>query len=108
MFNWKRMVLITIGIDLLIICTVQFHLGGKISSFSQLFGASVGASITFFSVLKEDRAHSTHEPWMKFERLSWLFIGLGQMMWPIGEGFCRDYISIANQPLRSQSTIGYS
>jgi len=108
MFNWKRMVLVTIGIDLLIVCAVQFHLGGKISSFSQLFGASVGAGITFFSVLKEDRAHSTHEPWMKFERLSWLFIGLGQMMWAIGEGFWRYYLSIGQQPFPSLADIGYS
>ena len=107
MFNWKRMVLVIIGIDFLIVCTVQFHLGGKISSFSQLFGASVGASITFFSVLT-DRTHSNHEPWMKFERLSWLFIGSGQLMWAVGEGFWRYYLSIGQQPFPSLADVGYS
>ena len=93
------------------IIIVVFHIGGSIShvvgQFSPLTGAFIGGSLTLFSAAIPMSKREGTEPWTGFERLSWLLIGLGVIMWGIGETFWRYYISIGQTPFPSLADIGY-
>ena len=99
-----------VGVGMIII--VGFHIGGAIAhtigQFSPLTGAFIGGSLTLFSAALPMSKREKTEPWLGFERLSWLLIGLGVIMWGIGETFWRYYISIGQAPFPSLSDIGYS
>jgi hypothetical protein len=93
------------------IIIVVFHIGGTIAhvvgQFSPLTGAFVGGSLTLFSAAIPMSKREGTEPWTGFERLSWLLIGVGVIMWGIGETFWRYYISIGQTPFPSLADIGY-
>ena len=84
------------------IIIVVFHIGGSIAhvvgQFSPLTGAFIGGSLTLFSAAIPMSKREGTEPWTGFERLSWLLIGIGVIMWGIGETFWRYYISIGQTP----------
>src|SRR5438874_8781077 len=93
------------------IIIVVFHIGGTIAhvvgQFSPLTGAFIGGSLTLFSACLPKNQREKTEPWLGFEQLSWLLIGLGVTMWGIGETFWRYYISIGQTPFPSLADIGY-
>src|SRR2546423_7974334 len=93
------------------IIIVVFHIGGTIAhvvgQFSPLTGAFIGGSLTLFSAAIPMSKREGTEPWTGFERLSWLLIGFGVIMWGIGETFWRYYISIGQTPFPSLADIGY-
>ncbi len=94
------------------IIIVVFHIGGTIAhvvgQFSPLTGAFIGGSLTLFCAAIPMSKREGTEPWTGFERLSWLLIGVGVLMWGIGETFWRYYISIGQTPFPSLADIGYS
>ena len=94
------------------IIIVVFHIGGTfahlVGQFSPLTGAFIGGSLTLFSAAIPMNKREKTEPWIGFERLSWLLIGLGVIMWGIGDTFWRYYISIGQTPFPSLADIGYS
>ena len=91
---------------------VVFHLGGtialRVGQFSPLTGAFIGAALVLYSVLTPRSRRENTEPWSKNEQTAWLLIGLGVMMWGVGESFWRYYISIGQTPFPSYADIGYS
>src|SRR5579863_9464655 len=94
------------------IVIVVFHLGGtialRIGQFSPLTGAFIGGALTLGSVLYPRSRRENAEPWIKFEQVAWLLIGLGVVMWGFGESFWRYYISMGQTPFPSSADIGYS
>ncbi len=94
------------------IIIVVFHLGGtialRVGQFSPLTGALIGGSLALGSVLYPRSRHEKVEPWIKFEQIAWLLIGLGIVMWGFGESFWRYYVSIGQAPFPSTADIGYS
>lgn len=107
-----RVAKIVAWIGAAMIVIVVFHLGGtialRVGQFSPLTGAFIGGVLTLACALVPIRKREQVEPWMKFERLSWIVIGCGILMWGIGESFWRHYISIGQQPFPSYADIGYS
>ena len=91
---------------------VVFHLGGvialRVGQFSPLMGAFIGGGLVLCSVLVPMGRREHVEPWIKFERVAWTLIGLGVIMWGLGESFWRYYISIGQTPFPSYADIGYS
>src|SRR5450759_4532095 len=94
------------------IIIVVFHLGGSIAlrvgQFAPLIGAFIGGALTLGSVLYPRSRREKAEPWIKFEQVAWLLIGLGVVMWGFGESFWRYYISMGQTPFPSSADIGYS
>lgn len=92
---------------------VIFHLGDanfvlRVGQFSPVVGAFTGGSIALTSVLTRTGHKEQHEPWIGYERLGWLLIGCGVIMWGFGESFWRYYISMGQQPFPSYADFGYS
>ncbi len=94
------------------IIIVVFHLGGtialRVGQFAPLTGAFIGGALTLGSVLYPRGRREKAEPWIKFEQVAWLLIGLGVVMWGFGESFWRYYISMGQTPFPSSADIGYS
>ncbi|HLQ11489.1 MAG TPA: hypothetical protein VK134_07790 [Ktedonobacteraceae bacterium] len=94
------------------IVIVVFHLGGtialRVGQFSPLTGAFIGGALTLGSVLYPRGRREKAEPWIKFEQIAWLLIGLGVVMWGLGESFWRYYVSMGQTPFPSAADIGYS
>src|SRR5205807_9911222 len=94
------------------IIIVVFHLGGvialRVGQFSPLTGAFIGGGLILCSVLVPMGRREHVEPLIKFERVAWAVIGLGVIMWGLGESFWRYYISIGQTPFPSYGDIGYS
>src|SRR5712692_7781134 len=94
------------------IVIVVFHLGGtialRVGQFSPLTGAFIGGALTLGSVLYPRGRREKAEPWIKFEQIAWLLIGLGVVLWGFGESFWRYYVSIGQAPFPSSADIGYS
>jgi hypothetical protein len=91
---------------------VVFHLGGtialRVGQFAPVTGAFIGAALTLGSVLYPRVKREKAEPWIKFEQIAWLLIGLGVLMWGIGDSFWRYYVSIGQAPFPSAADIGYT
>ena len=91
---------------------VALHIGGtvahRVGQFSPLTGAFIGGALVLSSVLRPVRKSEKVEPWIGYERAGWVLIGLGIIMWGIGETFWRYYISIGQAPFPSVADIGYS
>lgn len=91
---------------------VVFHLGGtialRVGQFAPVTGAFIGGALTLGSVLYPRDRREKAEPWIKFEQIAWLLIGLGVLMWGIGDSFWRYYVSIGQTPFPSAADIGYT
>src|SRR2546425_6929430 len=97
-----RAVLISIaGIGILITCSVLFHLGGTLWQFSQLICAMVGGSLVLFSAITLPQDDEKVEPWLGRERLAWILIGCGLLVWGGGESIWRYFTSINQSPFPS-------
>ena len=92
---------------------VVFHIGDstfvlRVGQFSPLTGAFIGGCLALISATSLRHRKEDTEPWIGNEQLGWILIGLGIMMWGIGESFWRYYMSIGQSPFPSLADIGYS
>jgi len=99
-----------IGAGMMVV--VVFHLGGSfahlVGQFSPLIGAFIGGGITLFCASISMRRGENTERWTGLEQLSWLLIGVGVLVWGLGESFWRYSISIGQTPFPSLADVGYS
>ena len=99
-----------VGVAMVVI--VGLHIGGlfalRVGQFSPLTGAFIGGALVLSSVLLPMRKRENTEPWIAHEQAGWVLIGLGVVMWGIGESFWRYYMSIGQAPFPSAADIGYS
>ena len=99
-----------VGVAMIVI--VVLHVGGlfalRVGQFSPLTGAFIGGALVLSSVLLPMQKRENTEPWIGHEQAGWVLIGLGVIMWGIGETFWRYYVSIGQAPFPSVADIGYS
>lgn len=109
MRSYSRNVVVgVIAFDFLIILCILFHLGGILWEFSQWAGAVAGGILTLVAVNTPIRDGEMVEPWLGRERVAWICIGCGLLMWGFGESFWRYFILTNQSPFPSQADIGYS
>lgn len=100
------------GLGFVMVGILGLHLGGmrvlKVGVYSQLLGAFIGGFLALLSANTSWLPGKTTELWPKRERLGWTLIGCGCIMWGIGEGFWRYYLTLGQQPLPSLADIGYA
>lgn len=99
-----------VGVAMIVI--VVLHIGGivalRVGQFSPLTGAFIGGALVLTSVLVPMRKSENVEPWISSEQAGWILIGLGIVMWGMGETFWRYYMSTGQAPFPSVADIGYS
>ncbi len=99
-----------IGAGMMVV--VVFHLGGSFAhlmgQFSPLIGAFIGGGITLFCASISMRRDENTEHWTGLEQVSWFLIGVGVLVWGLGESFWRYSISIGQTPFPSLADVGYS
>lgn len=109
---WRTLIKAVGWIGLGMVVVVVFHLGGtvalRVGQFSPLTGAFIGGILVLFSVLAPIKRGESAEPWIGAEKLGWMLMGLGVIMWGVGETFWRYYISIDQAPFPSIADIGYT
>lgn len=109
---WRTLIKAVGWIGLGMVAVVVFHLGGtvalRVGQFSPLTGAFIGGILVLFSVLAPIKRGEGAEPWIGAEKLGWMLMGLGVIMWGVGETFWRYYISIDQAPFPSLADIGYT
>ena len=94
------------------VCIVVLHLGGvfalRIGQFAPVVGAFIGGTLAFGSAGLRMKSYEKTEAWIGFEQLSWLLIGLGVLLWGVGDSFWRYYVSIGQTPFPSLADAGYT
>jgi hypothetical protein len=94
------------------IAVVLFHVGGtfalRVGQFGPLCGALIGSCLTLVSACFPRRRGEQTEPWIGFEQLSWILLGMGMLLWSVGEGFWRYFVALGMTPFPSVADIGYS
>ncbi|MEO8955906.1 MAG: hypothetical protein ABI396_05580 [Ktedonobacteraceae bacterium] len=101
-----------IWIAIAMFAIVVFHIGDSnfvlhVGEFSPLLGAAIGGFLALFSLFSSRRRMEATEPWLGNEQLAWILIGLGIIMWGLGESFWQYYTSIGQSPFPSLADIGY-
>ena len=111
-FIWRTLIKTVGWLGLGMVVVVVFHLGGtvalRVGQFSPLTGAFIGGLLVLVSVLAPIRRGENAEPWIGAEKLGWMLIGVGVILWGLGESFWRYYVSIGQAPFPSMADIGYS
>lgn len=101
-----------IGVAVLMIFLLGFHLGGealfKVANFSPLLGAFIGGTLVLVYVNRPLRQDEEVEPWIGNERLAWILIGCGCLAWAIGESIWRYYEALGQTPWPSLADLGYA
>jgi len=91
---------------------VVLHLGGvfalHVGQFAPVTGAFIGGILAFGSACLQRKSYEKTEAWIGFEQLSWVLIGLGVILWGIGDSFWRYYVSIGQTPFPSIADAGYT
>lgn len=109
---WRTIIKAVGWLGLGMVVIVVFHLGGtialRVGQFSPLTGAFIGGILVLLSVFAPIRRGESAEPWIGTEKLGWMLIGLGVILWGLGESFWRYYVSIGQAPFPSTADIGYS
>lgn len=109
---WRTLIKAVGWLGLGMVAIVVFHLGGtialRVGQFSPLTGAFIGGILVLISVFSPIRRGESAEPWIGKEKLGWMLIGLGVILWGAGESFWRYYVSIGQAPFPSFADIGYS
>jgi hypothetical protein len=94
------------------VAIVVFQLGGPfahhVGQFAPLTGAFIGGSLALLSTFTAIRRRENAEPWIGYEQVGWMLIGLGMIMWGIGDTFWRYYVSMGQNPFPSIADVGYS
>lgn len=94
------------------IAVVLFHIGGtfalRVGQFAPLCGALIGSCLTLVSACFPRRRGEQTEQWIGFEQLSWMLLGMGMLLWSVGEGFWRYFVALGMTPFPSFADIGYS
>lgn len=96
------------GVEIWVIFAGLFHLGGNAWRFSQLICAILGGSLTLFAATAYKRYDEQVEPWLGHERVAWLFIGCGLLLWGMGESVWLYYTFSHLSPFPSLADAGYS
>src|SRR5438094_3710684 len=98
---------IGVGLALIMIAILGFHLGGPaLLSFGLYLGtvdALIGGILVLVSVALPLRSSEAAEPWLDHERFAWILIGLGCLMWGIGDSIWHYYEAIGQNPFPSLS-----
>src|SRR6266516_1976812 len=101
-----------VGLALIMIAILGIHLGGlALLSLGLYLGtadALIGGILVLVSVTIPLRSEEDAEPWLSHERFAWILIGLGCLMWGIGDCIWHYYESIGQSPFPSLADIGYS
>jgi hypothetical protein len=101
-----------VGVAILMIAILGFHLGGprvlQIGLYSQLIGAFIAGALALLSVNLLFQPGENAELWIGRERFAWSLIGAGCILWGLGECFWRYYLSIGQNPFPSLADLGYS
>lgn len=109
---WRTVIKGVGWIGLGMVVVVVFHLGGTVAKgvgeFSPIVGAFIGGLMVLISVFSPIRRGENAEPWIGKEKLGWILIGLGVMMWACGESNWQYYILNGQSPFPSTADIGYS
>jgi len=109
---WRTVIKAIGWIGVGMVAIVVFHLGGTVSlrvgQFAPLIGAFIGGTMVLLSVFSPIRRGESAEPWIGREKLSWMLIGLGIVVWGIGDSIWRYYISIDEAPFPSSADIAYT
>src|SRR5579875_2861835 len=109
---WRTIIKGVGWIGLGMVVVVVFHLGGtvalRVGQFSPLTGAFIGGTMVLTSVLSPIRRGENAEPWIGAEKLGWILMGLGIVMWGLGETNWRYYVAMGESPFPSTADIGYS
>lgn len=91
---------------------VVLHIGGafalRVGQFAPLTGAFIGGILALSSAILPMRRMEKTEPWIGFEQLSWMLIGIGMLLWGVGDSFWRYYVSIGQTPFPSIADAGYT
>ncbi|HEY0752490.1 MAG TPA: hypothetical protein VGD98_00810 [Ktedonobacteraceae bacterium] len=109
---WRTIIKGVVWIGLGMGVVVVFHLGGTaalhVGQFAPVTGGFIGGTMVLFSVLSPIRRGESAEPWIGQEKLGWILIGLGVILWALGDSNWRYYVSMGQAPFPSTADIGYS
>ena len=109
---WRTIVKGVAWIAGAMVLIVVLHLGGvvalRVGQFSPLTGACIGATLVLSSVLLPMRKREQTEPWIGYEQVGWMLVGLGIAMWGFGETFWRYYVASGQAPFPSTADFGYA
>ena len=101
-----------VGLALIMIAILGFHLGGPallpLGLYLGTADALIGGILVLVSVALPLRSEEDAEPWLSHERFAWMLIGLGCLMWGIGDCIWHYYEAIGQSPFPSLADIGYS
>jgi len=101
-----------IGLALIVIAIFGFHLGGPallpLGLYLGTAVALIGGTLVLVSVALPFRSEEDAEPWLSHERFAWILIGLGCLMWGLGDCIWHYYTAIGQSPFPSLADIGYS
>src|SRR6266516_4337784 len=89
-----------------------FHLGGPaflpLGLYLGTAVALIGGILVLVSVALPCRSEEDAEPWLSHERFAWILVGLGCLMWGIGDCIWHYYQALGQSPFPSLADIGYS
>ena len=101
-----------VGLALIMIAILGFHLGGPaflpLGLYLGTAVALIGGIVVLVSVTLPLRSKEDAEPWLSHERFAWILIGLGCLMWGIGDCIWHYYQALGQSPFPSLADIGYS
>lgn len=78
------------------------------SLYSQLFGALLGGTMVIIAVSIPIRLGEEAEPWLGRERLAWILIGAGAILWGVGEFAYRYELAHDLPNFPAISDVGYA
>jgi hypothetical protein len=110
--SWRTIIKGVACVAVAMVAIVVFQLDGPfahhVGQFAPLTGAFIGGSLALLSTFTAIRRRENAEPWIGYEQVGWMLIGLGMIMWGIGDTFWRYYVSMGQNPFPSIADVGYS
>jgi hypothetical protein len=97
-----------VGFALLVITIVVCLPGWSVWEFAPLVSAFIGGGFTLFAAFTPGRDGEEVEPWLGNERIAWVLIGCGVIMWGCGECIWRYYSLIGQTTFPSNADVGYA